>query len=357
MSAGGEVAPCSEEDRRRTEYSAPVLPPALELPPTSRQVAPRRVVYAALAGNLAIAMIKFLAAAFTGSSAMLSEAVHSLVDTINELLLLYGLRRADRRPDISHPFGYGRELYFWSFIVALSVFALGAGVSLYEGINHLQNPVPMDRPVLNYLVLIASFICEAASWRVGFRAFRASKGTLGYMGAFRASKDPSTFIVLFEDSAALIGLIIAAAGISCALMFHQPRYDGLASIGIGLVLATASILLARETKGLLIGEPALPLVRDSILRIATADPDVRQANGVLTVQMGPNQVLAALSAEFNAGLNTHQIELCIGRIEIAIKAAKLGVAAVFIKPQTAETWRRRIAELDATRKEIRGGLQ
>jgi cation diffusion facilitator family transporter len=258
-------------------------------------------VYVALAGNLAIATVKFLAAALTGSSAMLSEAVHSLVDTINELLLLYGLRRADRRPDISHPFGYGRELYFWSFIVALSVFALGAGVSLYEGINHWRNPVPMDRPVLNYLVLIVSFICEAPSWRVGFRAFRASKGTLGYMGAFRASKDPSTFIVLFEDSAALIGLMIAAVGISCALMFHQPRYDGLASIGIGLVLAASSILLARETKGLLIGEPALPLVRDSILRIATEDPDVHQANGVLTVQMGPNQVLAALSAEFRDG--------------------------------------------------------
>jgi cation diffusion facilitator family transporter len=276
---------------------------------------------------------------------MLSEAVHSLVDTINELLLLYGLKRADRRPDTSHPLGYGRELYFWSFIVALSVFGLGAGVSLYEGIDHLRNPVPMERPLLNYVVLSASFLCEAASWWVGFRTFRAGKGSLGYMEAFRASKDPTTFIVLFEDSASVIGLVIAAAGISCALIFHQPWYDGVASIGIALVLAASAILLARETKGLLIGEAALPLVRESILRIATEDPDVQRANGVLTVQMGPNQVLAALSAEFCDELSTQQIERCIGRIEVAIKNAHLGVTTVFIKPQTPEAWQRRIAEL------------
>ena len=303
----------------------------------------RKVVYVALAGNLAIALIKFLAAAFTGSSAMLSEAVHSLVDTVNELLLLYGLRRADRRPDVAHPFGYGRELYFWSFIVALSVFALGAGVSLYEGIDHWRHPVAMDWPLLNYLVLGAAFICEAASWRGGFRRFRASNASMGYMDSFRASKDPSTFIVLFEDSAALIGLVIAALGISCALIFHEPRLDGLASIGIGLVLAVSSFLLARQTKRLLIGEAALPCVRDAILRIATEDADVHQANGVFTVQMGPNQVLAALSAEFHDGLSTQQIEQCVGRIEAAIKAANLGVAILFVKPQTAETWRRRKA--------------
>jgi len=271
MNAGG-ARDHSNGGRHRGDESTPPHPPALEPSRDSRKITPRRVVYVALAGNLAIAMIKLLAAAITSSSAMLSEAVHSLVDTVNELLLLYGLRRADKRPDISHPFGYGREFYFWSFIVALSVFALGAGVSLYEGVDHWRHPVPMDWPVLNYLVLIASFICEAASWKVGFRAFRSSKGGLGYMDAFRVSKDPGTFIVLFEDSAALIGLVIAAVGISCALIFHQPKYDGVASIGIGLVLAVSSILLARETKGLLIGEAALPLVRDSILRIATEDP-------------------------------------------------------------------------------------
>jgi cation diffusion facilitator family transporter len=305
------------------------------------------VVHAALIGNLAIALVKLVAAALTSSSAMLSEAVHSLVDVINELLLLYGLRRAEKCPDTTHPLGYGRELYFWSFIVALLVFALGAVVSLYEGVDHLRHPMPMERALLNYVVLAASFICEAASWSVSLKAFRASKGNLGYIGAFRASKDPITFIVLFEDSAAMIGLVIAAIGISCALLFHQPLYDGVASVGIGLVLAISSILLARETKGLLIGEPALPLVRESILRIATQDPDVTRANGVLTVQMGPNQVLAALSAEFRDGLTTQQIELCVSRIEAAIGSAHLGVTALFIKPQTPENWRRRIAELAA----------
>jgi cation diffusion facilitator family transporter len=305
------------------------------------------VVYAALAGNLAIALVKFVAAALTSSSAMLSEAVHSLVDSINELLLLYGLRRAEKHPDTTHPLGYGRELYFWSFIVALLVFALGAGVSLYEGVDHLRHPIPIERPLLNYVVLAAAFICEAASWSVSLKAFRASKGSLGYIGAFRASKDPITFIVLFEDSAAMIGLVIAGVGITCARVFHQPLYDGVASIGIGLVLAVSSVLLARETKGLLIGEPALPLVREAILRIATEDRDINLANGVLTVQMGPNQVLAALSAEFRDGLTTQQIELCVTRIEAAIRDAHLGVTALFIKPQTPETWRRRIAELAA----------
>ena len=173
---------------------------------------PRRVVYAALAGNLGIALVKFAAAALTGSSAMLSEGVHSLVDTVNEVLLLYGMKRAAKRPDTIHPFGYGRELYFWSFIVALLVLALGAGVSLYEGITHLRHPEPMQRALINYLVLGASFACEGASWWVANKEFRAAKGTQGYFAAFRSSKDPSTFTVLFEDTAALLGLMIAAAG-------------------------------------------------------------------------------------------------------------------------------------------------
>ncbi|MFI5382575.1 MAG: cation diffusion facilitator family transporter [Tepidisphaerales bacterium] len=315
--------------------------------PASRALDSKAVVYTALAGNLGIALIKFVAAFVTGSSAMLSEGVHSLVDTINEVLLLYGLKRAEKPADSSHPFGYGRELYFWSFIVALLVFALGAGASLYEGIEHLRHPTPIARPFAIYTVLGASFVCEAASWWVGFTAFRTSKGRLGYFGAFRASKDPSTFIVLFEDTAALLGLVIAAVGVACAQLFDLPRLDGLASLGIGLVLAVSSILLARETKGLLIGEAALPLVRESILRIAGQDLDVRRANGVLTVQMGPSQIVAALSAEFHDTLSTQQIEICVGRIEAAIKDAQLGVTLLFIKLQTPETWQLRIGELAA----------
>ncbi len=328
--------------RNFSSAAATIEAPAVSTSPAS---GPRRVVYAALAANLAIALIKFLAAAFTGSSAMLSEGVHSLVDTVNEALLLYGLHRADKPPDTSHPFGYGRDLYFWSFIVALLVFAVGAGVSLYEGITHLRNPEPMQRGVMNYLVLGASFACEGTSWWIGLRAFRQAKGQLGYFRAFRASKDPSIFIVLFEDSAALLGLLIAAAGIVAAQALHMPSLDGIASIGISVVLATSSLLLARETKELLIGEAASPHVRAAILRIANADPDIRCANGVLTVQMGPNQVLAALSAEFHDALSTTQIEQCVSRIEVAIQQARLGVMILFVKPQTAETWQMRSAVL------------
>ena len=311
------------------------------------KAANRTVVYAALAGNLAIAVIKFVAATITGSSAMLSEGVHSLVDTINEVLLLYGLRRAEKPADLSHPFGHGRELYFWSFIVSLLVFALGAGVSFYEGIVHLQNPEPMTRPLVNYLVLAGAFVCEMASWGIALREFRATKGRQGYFDAFRASKDPSTFTVLFEDTAALLGLMIAAAGVAASQLLHMPALDGVASLGIGVVLAVASVLLARETKELLIGEAAHPHLRASLLRIAGADPDILSANGVLTVQMGPSQVMAGLSAEFHDHLDTTRIEECVNRVEAAIRRAHPEVTVLFVKPQTSETWQRRRAVLAA----------
>jgi cation diffusion facilitator family transporter len=302
-------------------------------------------VYAALAGNLAIALIKFVAAAMTRSSAMFSEGVHSLVDTINELLLLYGRRRADRPPDLEHPLGHGRELYFWSFIVALLVFALGAGVSFYEGLTRLRAPHPTERPLVAYLVLAASFVCEAVSWAIALREFRAAKGDQGYVEAFRASKDPTTFTVLFEDSAALIGLLIAATGLAGAQLLDLPQLDGVASIGIAVLLAVAAILLARETKQLLIGEPAHPHLRASILRLAGADPDIRSANGVITMQMGPSEVFAALSAEFEDRLDTTRLEHCVNRIEAAIKTAHPEVTVLFVKPQTEKTWRRRISRL------------
>ena len=303
------------------------------------------VVYAALAGNLAIAATKFVAAAITGSSAMLSEAVHSMVDSVNEVLLLYGTARAAKAPDASHPFGYGRELYFWAFIVALLVLALGAGVSVYEGITHLQHPQPMTRPLVNYVVLAISMVFEGTTWFIALRAFRAGKGKLGYFEAFRRSKNPTTFTVLFEDSAALAGLFIALAGITASHLLQQPAFDGIASIAIGGVLAASSLLLARETKALLLGESAHPHVRDDILRIAAEDPAIRSANGVLTVQLGPDQVIAALSAEFEDALDTTEIEACVRRIEHAAKAAHPAVTALFVKPQTQATWKQRMAGL------------
>jgi cation diffusion facilitator family transporter len=240
-----------------------------------------------------------------------------------------------------HPFGHGRELNFWSFIVALLVFALGAGVSLFEGVGHLRHPEPISDPVINYIVLGVSMLFEGGSWFIALREFRAAKGSAGYFKAFRQSKDPSTFTVLLEDSAALLGLSIALAGVVCAQAFDLPELDGAASIGIAVVLAIAASLLARESKGLLIGEPAHPRLRESLLEIAANDPGVGHVNGVLTVQMGPHTVVAALSAEFEDELTTPQIEQCINRIEKAVKSRHADVTSLFIKPQTTETWRAR----------------
>lgn len=295
-------------------------------------------IYAALASNLAIAALKFAAGAVTGSSAMLSEGVHSLVDTTNELLLLYGIRRAARPADTNHPFGHGRELYFWSFIVAVQVLVVGAVATGYEGVNHVLHPQPIQYPQMNYIILGASFLFESVSWWFGLKAFRATKGSQSYAEAFRKSKDPTTFIVLFEDTAALVGLLIAAAGITAAQVFNAPRLDGVASIGIALVLLVSSLLLARETKALLIGETAHAHLRDALLRIADEDPDVRHANGVLAVQLGPTQVVAALSLEFHQELTTKQIERCVNRIETSICRAFPEVVILFVKPQNAEIW-------------------
>ena len=297
-----------------------------------------KVIYAALLGNLLIAITKFAAAGFTGSSAMLSEGVHSLVDTGNEILLLYGLHRARRPPDRTHPLGHGREIYFWSFIVALLVFALGAGVSIYEGISHILTPHPVENVQVNYVVLLLSILFEGYSWRVALKEFRREKGKLGYLEAVRRSKDPTTFTVLFEDSAALVGLVTALAGITLAQLLDMPELDGVASVGIGLVLAATAIFLARESKGLLMGEPALPEVQRSILEIAGHDPAVERANGVLTVQMGPDQVVVAISVEFADELQATAIEECVERLEQALKAAHPEIAGIFVKPQSAGRW-------------------
>ncbi|BDU16418.1 cation diffusion facilitator family transporter [Lysobacter auxotrophicus] len=309
----------------------------------------RMVVVAALLGNAAVAATKFVAAAFTGSSAMLSEGVHSLVDTSNQVLMLHGIRRAARPPDPSHPFGYGRELYFWAFIVALMVFALGSGISFYEGVSHLRHPREMANPLVNYIVLGASLLFEGVTWFIALRSFHAAKGRRGWIQAFRDSKDASTFTVLFEDTAAMLGLLIALAGITATQLTGDPRYDGYASLGIGVVLAVTAILLARETKGLLLGELATRQVVQDILRIAGSDPDVRCANGVLTQQLGPESIIAALSADFHDALTTPQIEACVMRIERAVQQTHPDVTALFVKPQTAETWAKRRLRWDPDR--------
>lgn len=296
------------------------------------------VVYAALFGNLAIALVKFVAAYITNSSAMLSEAIHSVVDTLNEILLLYGMKKAEQRPDALHPFGYGRELYFWAFIVALMVFALGAIVSIYQGIQHIIHPEEMQDPMINYVVLGIAILCEGFSWFVALKTFRKMKGKMGYFEAFRRSKDPTTFTVLFEDTAALIGLFIALTGIFLAHQLNIPELDGAASILIGVVLAVSAWLLARETKGLLLGETADPRLRENVLNIAQQDAAVYSANGVLTEQMGAHQVIASLSLEFKDDLTSDEIEACVNRIEVQIKQLHPEIITLFVKPQTKAVW-------------------
>jgi cation diffusion facilitator family transporter len=301
----------------------------------------KRTIYGALVGNLLIAVTKFVAATVTGSSAMLSEGVHSLVDTSNEVLLLYGLRRSAKRPDAQHPLGYGRELYFWSFIVALLVFALGAGVSFYEGVVHIMSPEPARNPLVNYVVLALSFVFEGASWWVALRQFRSEQlGERGYLDAVRESKDPVTFTVLLEDSAALVGIILAAAGIFAADLFAMPELDGAGSIGIGLLLAATAVFLARESKGLLIGERADAELEADILDLAGKDPAILKANGVITVHLAPDQIVASLSAEFCDNVSADEIEACVERLERQLAERRHQVTALFVKPQSSRRWLR-----------------
>ncbi|MDG4897035.1 MULTISPECIES: cation diffusion facilitator family transporter [unclassified Mesorhizobium] len=301
----------------------------------------KMVIYAALAGNLAIAATKFAAAFFTGSSAMLSEGVHSLVDTGNGGLLLYGMRRAARPPDRSHPLGHGRELYFWSFIVALLVFALGAGVSFYEGVIHIMAPEPVANAKVNYIVLGLSFLFEGSSWLVALREFRQQKGKRGWLQAVQSSKDPSVYTVLFEDSAALLGLIVAFAGILSAQLLEMPELDGVGSIGIAVILGATAIFLARESKGLLLGEPASPEIQKEVLAIAQQDPAVQRANGILSVHIGPEEIVAGLSIEFEDHLTAPEIEACVERLEARLKKEMPQISRLFVKPQATGTWEQR----------------
>jgi cation diffusion facilitator family transporter len=298
-------------------------------------------VWAALAGNLLVAAAKFVAAAITGSAAMLSEAVHSLVDTVNEVLLLYGIARSARPPDRRHPLGYGREIYFWSFVVALLIFALGAGVSVYEGLDHVLHPQPIERPVVIFLVLGISLAFEGASWLVGMRAFRATQRNRGWWEAFRRSKDPPTFIVVFEDSAAILGILAAAAGAALALLTGDSRWDGVASLAIAVILAAVAALLARESKELLIGERADPALSDAIMRTAAGIAGVCSANSIVTVQLAPNNVIATLSLDFFDYLRAPDIERAVIELEGRIRGAHPEVSALFVKPQSVLVSRQR----------------
>jgi cation diffusion facilitator family transporter len=294
----------------------------------------KTVIYAALAGNGLIAATKFAAAAFTGSSAMVSEGIHSLVDTGNQALLLFGLRRAKKPPDERFPFGHGKEVYFWSFVVAILIFGLGAGISIYEGVSHLLKPPALRNPLVNYVVLAFALVFEGAAWTFAFREFRKTKGKLGWLRAVQASKDPTVLVVLFEDSAAMLGLLIALAGVGLSQASGNPLYDGAASIGIGAVLAVTAAWLAAETKGLLIGERARPDVVEDIRRICRDLDKVERVNEVLTMHMGPEYVLATLSLEFADALTITELERTIEDLNQRIRAAHPEVKKVFIEAES-----------------------
>jgi cation diffusion facilitator family transporter len=297
----------------------------------------RPAIIAALVGNGLIAVTKGIAAAITGSSAMLSEAVHSLVDCGNEVLLLYGQHRSSRPPDEIHPFGYGRELYFWCFVVALLIFALGAGISIYEGVVHIRHPEAITKPYINFIVLGLAFVFESASWFVAWRGFQRVRGDGSLWHVVRTSKDPTSFMVLFEDTAALIGIIIAAIGTALAVEYEAPWIDGTSSILIGLVLAAVAGVLARESKTLLIGERADPVLQKAIRDAADREACVRSVRRVLTTHMAPDQVIATMDVEFDDSLTIPDVEKLIGRIEEGLRDRHPELSRVFIRPEPRRT--------------------
>ncbi|MDH3742061.1 MAG: cation diffusion facilitator family transporter [Hyphomicrobiales bacterium] len=295
----------------------------------------KKVIYAALVGNALIAVTKFAASAYTGSSAMLSEAIHSVVDTGNQGLLLYGLRRARRPADRSHPFGYGRELYFWAFVVALLIFSIGAGVSIYEGINKVLHPHEVSNPYINYIVLGVSMLFEAFPLTIAFKEFNKLRGDTPMIAAIRQSKDPALFTVLFEDVAAMSGLAIAFVGLLVAEHYNLPWMDGVASIGIGILLAVVAILLCYETKALIIGEAASQDVIDGVHAITSSNATVMVINELRTMHMGPHDILLALSLDVDNELPAGDIEDAIYDIELAIKAKYPDITRIFIEVQSA----------------------
>jgi cation diffusion facilitator family transporter len=293
----------------------------------------KKVILAALIGNGLIAITKFIAAGLTRSSAMLSEGIHSLVDTGNQILLLYGLKQSKRPADPDYPFGHGRELYFWSFVVAILIFAVGAGISTYEGIRHILHPEPVKNPMVNYIVLGLAMVFEGAAWWFAWKAFNEHRGRKGYLKAVHEGKDPTMFVVLFEDSAAMLGLVVAFVGILLSDLTGILWFDGAASVVIGLILGGTAAWLAYETKSLLIGESADPVLVASLRSIADAHPQVESVNKVLTMHMGPDDILVNVSADFTDRSTADQVEQAIAAIDREFKATNPAIKRVFIEAE------------------------
>ncbi|MFL6734145.1 MAG: cation diffusion facilitator family transporter [Sphingomicrobium sp.] len=292
-----------------------------------------RTLLIAFAANLGIAVSKFAAAAVTGSSAMLTEGVHSVVDSANQLLLMWGRRQAKKPADALHPFGYGRELYFWSFVVAVMVFALGAGVSVYEGIIHIAHPEEAVSPLIAYAVLLIAFLLEGGSTLAAFKEFKAAKRDLGWFDAVRQSKDPPTFIVLLENGAAMAGIIAAAIGLFLSQVTGNPFFDGAASVVIGIILGLTAFLLAVESKALLIGEAADPELIKGLVGLAREQKGVVGVGDVLTVHSAPDQVTAMMSVDFDDSIRAGDVERIVWQIEEQAAERWPEVRRLYVRPQ------------------------
>ena len=293
-----------------------------------------RTLVVALLANLGIAISKFAAAAVTGSSAMLTEGVHSVVDCTNQLLLMWGRRAAKRPPDQLHPFGYGRELYFWSFVVAVLVFSLGAGVSVYEGIIHIMNPEEAVSPIIAYAVLLVAFLLEGWSTIEAFQDFKKAKGDLSWWKAVRRSKDPPAFIVLLENGAAMAGIIAAAIGLFLSQMTGDPFYDGAASVVIGIILGITAALLAFESKALLIGEAADPNLIAALHELVETKKEVSAVGEILTIHSSPDQITAILSVDFEDSITARDVEVVVCEIEKEAAARFPMVRRLYIRPRS-----------------------
>lgn len=265
---------------------------------------------------------------------MLSEGIHSLVDTGNQVLLLHGIKQSQKPASEQFPFGHGKEIYFWAFAVAILIFAVGAGVSVYEGIHHMLDPQPMKNPFINYVVLGLSMLFEGAAWFFAFREFGKTKGEMGYIEAVQRGKDPSMFVVLFEDSAAMLGLLFAFGGVALAQLTGNPVYDGIASVLIGLVLGSTAVWLAVETKSLLIGESANRQVVDGIRRIIKTEQGIQRINEILTMHMGPEFILANISVDFRDDIPAGEIEKTVAGLDKKIKSKFAEVKRVFIEAES-----------------------
>lgn len=294
----------------------------------------KKVVLKALVANTIISITKFAAAVFTGSSAMFSEGIHSLVDTGNQGLILYGMARAKKPADEKHPFGYGMELYFWSFVVAIMIFAVGAGVSIYEGVDKIRHPHPITNAYINYAVLGVAFVAEGGAWWAALKQFNKVKGNVGYFQAVRESKDAALFTILFEDTAAMLGLIVAFFGIFLGQTLNLPVLDGAASVCIGLILAAVAALLAYECKGLLVGESAETSVVQGIRAIAEAEAGVKGVNELRTMHLGPKDILVNISLDFGSALSADDVERLISKLERDIKEVYPGVTRLFVEAQS-----------------------